>query len=126
MCRFSRSITAQFVGKVSSGQGFDQTGPTSPLDSASEEGRNCAEGFAVSASPVPKTADSGGWLRFVHLLGLGTKLYILLLAAALPLCVVAGYQALSSWTTSRAIAREFPVFEGKRSMNGVLEPRTDA
>ena len=63
------------------------------------------------ASPVPKTADSGGWLRFVHLLGLGTKLYILLLAAALPLCVVAGYQALSSWTTSRAIAREFPVFE---------------
>jgi hypothetical protein len=50
-------------------------------------------------------------LRYFHLISLGTKLYILLLAAALPLCAVAGYQALSSWTTSRAIAREFPVFE---------------
>jgi diguanylate cyclase (GGDEF)-like protein len=58
-----------------------------------------------------KAVEPEGWLRFVHLLGLGTRLYILLLSAALPLCAVAAYQAFGSWNTSRAIAREFPIFE---------------
>ena len=40
--------------------------------------------------------------------GLGSKLYALLLLAALPLCGVSCYQAYSSWTSSRATALEFP------------------
>ena len=65
----------------------------------------------MTASLSPKTADSRDRLYLVHRLGLDSKLHILLLAAALPLCVVAGYQALSNWSTSREIAREFPIFE---------------
>jgi diguanylate cyclase (GGDEF)-like protein len=65
----------------------------------------------VKAGPAPDTTDPGVWLRMVQSLRLGTQLYILLLAAALPLCLVAAYQALSSWTISRDIAHELPIYE---------------
>jgi methyl-accepting chemotaxis protein len=39
---------------------------------------------------------------------LSTKLYALLMLAALPLSVVSAYQAFSGWHNSRAIADEFP------------------
>lgn len=42
--------------------------------------------------------------------GLGTKLYALLLIAALPLSLVTGYQAIWSWRSSHEIATEFPSF----------------
>jgi diguanylate cyclase (GGDEF)-like protein len=55
--------------------------------------------------------DQEAWLRFLLRFGLGTKLYVLLLAVALPLCLVTAYQAWSSWTTSADVAGEYPIFE---------------
>jgi diguanylate cyclase (GGDEF)-like protein len=56
-------------------------------------------------------AEAAGWLRFLLRFGLGTKLYVLLLAAALPLCLVTAYQAWSGWKTSADFALEYPIFD---------------
>lgn len=42
--------------------------------------------------------------------GLVGKLHVLLLVAALPLCLVTAYQAFCGWRSSRDIALEFPTF----------------
>lgn len=43
-------------------------------------------------------------------MSLGAKLHVLLLVAALPLCVITGYLALSGWMSSREMAQDFPAF----------------
>jgi methyl-accepting chemotaxis protein len=58
------------------------------------------------AAPKPQRATS--LAGRASAMGLSSKLYALLMLAALPLSLVSGYQAFSGWHNSRAIAQEFP------------------
>lgn len=50
----------------------------------------------------------GPALGLMQRMSLSRRLYALLLLAALPLCAVCGYQAISGWHNSHGIAEEFP------------------
>jgi len=64
----------------------------------------------LNAEPAPPVPERGSPAGFIHGLSLVGKLYALLVIAALPLCVVAGYQAFSALQSSRELALEFPTF----------------
>ena len=67
--------------------------------------------LSIDTSPTSgATGRVGPISRTINGLTLASKLYALLLLAALPLCGVAAFQAYGSWTNSHAIAQEFPSY----------------